>query len=354
MSPDRLHSPEIGLLSVRRITIAEPHGPCGGVNAAVRFTDRLLRIVTGREYVYTFNEVVHNHKTNKRFEDKGLMVIRDRTADGERDYSKLPRNSLYLSSAHGYDEKDIQSALARSCTPFITECPLVTKEKRRTIKAISGGKQVVYFGREGHPEPRAVSSVAPPDKFHLVTSAKDLEELNVDPAIEYVFLNQTTMSQRDTRGLKATALEMIPLVSVDIKEDGCYATDNRQEAVAALMEDNDALLVVGSGDISNNTENLAKVSQDVLKPSYIINGVEEIDLSIFQRGSGIEDLVLTSSASCDEEDFLEVVDLFESRGVEIVHQKPLVIENETEFPIPAYQNLPLLEQRYKNWPVPQR
>lgn len=354
MTPEALLIPEIKYISVRKITIAEPHGPCGGVNAAVRFTDKLLRIVAGRESVFTFNEVVHNHKTNRRFEERGLVVIRDRTPDGERDYSKLPPNSLYLSSAHGYKDSDIQEAQARGCIVFITECPLVTKEKRRAVRAIKQGKEVVYFGKKGHPEPRAVSSVAPPDRFHLVSNAEDLEKLKVDPNTKYVFLNQTTVSQRDSRELKDMALEIIPVVSLDTKEDGCYATDNRQEAVAALMHYNDGLLVVGSGDISNNTANLAKVGQDVLNATYVVNGIEEINWLWFQKGSGIEKLVVTSSASCDENDFLEVIAGFEARGVEVVHQTPLVIENESEFPIEATKNLRLLDERYANWPVAQK
>ncbi len=349
MSPDRPTSSEYIPISVRRVVIAEPHGPCGGVNAAVRFTDKLLRIVAGRESVYTFNEVVHNHKTNKRFEERGLVMIRDRTLDGERDYSKLPRNSLYLSSAHGYKDSDVQAAIERGCIVFITECPLVKKEKKRAVKAIEKGGEIVYFGKAGHPEPRAVSSVAPPDKFHIVTSQEDLDKLRINPLTNYTFLNQTTMSQKDIRGLKDRAMEIIPLVDVGAKEDGCYATDNRQQAVAALMYGADALLVVGSGDISNNTVNLAKVGQYVMKPTYIVNGSDEINWLAFQRNSGIEELVLTSGASCDENDFQEVVAEFEKRGVEVVHQQSLVVENDTEFPIEATRNLILLEERYKNW-----
>ncbi len=351
MTQERSFSQEQLPLSIRRITIAEPHGPCGGVNAAVRFTDKLLRVVDGREPVYTFNEVVHNHKTNRRFEERGLVVIRDRLPDGERDYTKLPKISLYLSSAHGYKESDIKAALDRGCIVFITECPLVTKEKKKTIKAVKDNKEVVYFGKEGHPESRAVSSVATAESFHLITSASDIEKITIDPAKEYVFLNQTTMSQKDIRALKDKALDMIPFVNIGTKEDGCYATDNRQEAAAALMHYADGLLVVGSGDISNNTANLAKVGSNVLKPTYIINGVEEINWLSFQKGSGIEDLVLTSGASCDEEDFLEVIDFFEKRGVEVIYQEPLVIENEAEFPIEATKNLKLLEERYRNWPA---
>jgi len=354
MTPEALIIPEIGSISVLRITIAEPHGPCGGVNAAVRFTDKLLRIVAGREPVFTFNEVVHNHKTNRRFEERGLVVIRDRTPDGERDYSKLPPNSLYLSSAHGYRDSDIEEAEKRGCIAFITECPLVTKDKRRAKRAVAQGKEVIYFGKNGHPEPRAVSSVVPQEKFHLISSSEDLEQLDVDPNQEYVFLNQTTVSQRDTRGLKNSASVVIPLVSIDSKEEGCYATDNRQEAVAALMHYSDGLLVVGSGDISNNTANLAKVGQDVLKATHIVNGIEEINWLWFQKGSGIEELVATSSASCDENDFLEVIAGFEALGVEIMHQTPLVVENESEFPIEATKNLRFLDERYVNWPAPQK
>lgn len=351
MTQERSFSQELLPLSVGRVTIAEPHGPCGGVNAAVRFTDKLLRIVNGREPVYTFNEVVHNHKTNKRFEDRGLVVIRDRLPDGERDYTKLPRNSLYLSSAHGYKDSDIQAAIEKGCIEFITECPIVTKEKRRTVKAVNDNKEVVYFGKKGHPESRAVASVVSAENFHIINNALDIEAININPTKEYVFLNQTTMSQRDIRALKEKTLDTIPLVSIGSKEDGCYATDNRQEAAAALMHYADALLVVGSGDISNNTTNLAKVGRDVLRPTYIVNGVEEINWLAFQKGSGIEELVLTSGASCDEQDFLAVIDSFESRGVEVVYQEPLVVENEAEFPIEATKNLVLLKERYRNWPV---
>lgn len=364
MSPDRpihlerLYSPESRELSLVKVIRLEPHGMCGGVIAAVNFTELLLNKVAGREPVYAFNPIVHNHRINQRFLDKGLQIINERTPNGDWPRYLVPPNSLVLPPAHGHTEEDIRELEAKGCVIFQTVCKLVVNEWDEVREASDTGKIVLLFGKPGHPEPRGTLSHAPAASIRLISSVADIEEYvassDFDPNREHVMANQTTQSVRDIKEARQKAIDLIAYIDVNDRKGGCYATDNRQRAaeVAIQREGADALLVVGSGDISNNTRNLAKVAWDLGKPAWIVNDASEIDWDSFGLNSGIEHLALTSSASCDEEDFEGVVDAVGQRRVEIYFQDPVVIEKKTEFPIPAYEKLPLLEQRYANWPAP--
>ncbi len=358
--PDRASSPEKRKTSLIKATRLEPHGMCGGVVAAVNFTELLLNKVAGRELVYTFNQVVHNHKINHRFQGKGLSLIVERTSEGEWPYYKVPRNSLALLSAHGHKEEDIAELEARGCIVILTLCPLVKNEWGEVGDATSSGKMVLLFGKPGHPEVRGTMAHAPKGSVVLVSSVEDIERYvaseSFNPHVQHVMANQTTQSIRDVGEVRRRAIELISLIDVNDRRGGCYATDNRQKAaeVALTRDGADALLVVGSGDISNNTYNLAKVALDLKKPSWTVNDASEIDWNWFAAGSGIEHLALTSSASCEEEDFNGVALAVEEKSVEIYYQEPVVKEKKTEFPIPAYEKLPLLDERYRNWSAPQK
>ncbi len=360
MSSERPDSPENQETSLRKVTKLQPTAMCGGVVAAVNFTELLLSKVAGREPVYAFNPIVHNHNINRRHQSLGLVVISERTEDGDWPHHLVPNNSLFLPPAHGHTERDIEILEAKGCLIFPTVCTLVVNEWDEVEEAVGKGKMVLLFAKSGHPEPRGTLSRAPKDSIRIIEKAEDIDQYvrssNYDPSREHVMANQTTQSIKDIREARQRAIDLIPIIDVNDKRGGCYATDNRQKAaeIALTQEGADALLVVGSGDISNNTRNLAKVAWDLGKPGLIVNDAREIDWGQFRSGSGIEHLAITGSASCEDEDLDGVVDAVSSRGVELYYQDPVVKEKRTEFPIPGTKIMPLLELRYRNWPVPQK
>lgn len=356
-----LSKEQIGI-SVREVVVAEPHGPCGGVNAAIKFTHQLLDRVANREKVYTFNPVVHNHRVNADFEKKGLKLIEDRDESGDWDWSKVPDNSLVLLSAHGAKPSDTEIAEAKGCIVFDTTCVLVENEHSEVKKAVGDGRHVLLFGKSGHPEPRGTLAQVLPEFITLVSNEDDLRSMEVKPGVHYEFANQTTQSQRDISKLKLLAEDLIELIHVNPNRGGCYATDNRQNAVEDLVLkaremagglNAHAALIVGSGDISNNTANMARIPEEEGVQVRIINGMNEIPWQMFAADSGKTRLLISSGASVPEEHLEEVLAEFEKRGARITYQVPIVVEKETTFPLKATKKLFLLEERYTNWSAPQ-
>lgn len=358
MGPDRLIYSERERISVEKGMILEPHGMCGGVVAAVKFAEDLLRKVDGREKVYTFNEVVHNHAINSRLEDMGLEVIRERTPEGDWPYDLIPNGSVYLLPAHGHTPRDIEIAESKGLEYFRAVCVLVENEWQEVRQEVSTGRKVLLIGKANHPEPRGTMGQVPAESIIFITSVDDLvayvESSEFDPEAEYAMANQTTISLRDIHKIRQTAIDLIPKLDVHDKRGGCYATDNRQKAAEHFFANDggDALIVVGSGDISNNTFNLAKVAWDRNIPGWLVNNAEELDWSWFCEGSGLKTVGLTSGASVQEDDLLGVVEALRSRGVAIEYQKPVVIERKTEFPIRDYSRISQLDQRYSSRPTP--
>lgn len=348
MYQERLQPQETEGTSVRISTIAMPHGPCSGVDVAIQKTREILEIVGKREPVYTFNPVVHNHRVNRSFKEMGLVVVADRIADDDWDWSKIPDNSILILPAHGSKPSDTEIAIGKGCLVFDMECLLVTKEHEEIKKAVDEGRRIIFFGKEGHPEPRGSLAQVPNETIHFIARPEDLDSLEFDPDYEYEFFNQTTQSLRDIKEARERAQELIPLIHINSKRGGCYATDNRQNAVEALMNNHDGLLVVGSGDISNNTRNLAKVGFNLGKPSYIVDDFSEIKWKEwFPTSSGIERLALTSGASVPEGDFQEVVVKIEAVGIKVGYQTAIINERVSQFPIKAQKNLQLLRERYQ-------
>lgn len=353
---DVLNHKEVEPISVRAATVLEPHGMCGGVVAAVNFTESLLKKVAGREPVYAFNQIVHNHAINKRFEMLGLKVS-EKKPDGDWPYDAVPPESLCLLPAHGHKPEDLKILELKGCIIFTTACSLVKKEWKEVRDAAESGKKILLFGKKDHPEPRGTMAQVPEDSIVLVSSARDIENFvsgpNFNPENDYVMANQTTISIRDIRDVRKRAIELIVNLDVNDRRGGCYATDNRQKAAEVFLAEQGghALLVVGSGDISHNTYNLAKVAWDLKKPAWIVNGPEEIDWSWFLPSSGIEKLGVSSGASCAEEDFLSVVDALVRKNIDVEYQMPAAREKKTEFPIDGVKKLHLLDERYANWPV---
>lgn len=342
-------SKENPLTSIEQIIIAEPHGECGGVIASVNTTFEILDIVAEREPVFTFNPIVHNRRLNDEFAKLGLVLIEDRTEDGDWDFEAIPEDSIVLLPAHGAKPSDTQTLLEKGCVVLDLTCSLVDNEHDQVRKAHEAGREVILFAKKGHPEPRGTMGQIPEDSIHLVSSEADLATLEIDPETTYEFASQTTQSGRETQAVKDLARDIIPLLHIDSNRLGCYATDNRQLAIERLIGDEgvDAVVVVGDGKISNNTQNLAGVATDMDIPVFIVSGAEEIDWEEFGPDSGIKKLGITSSASAREYMLDEVLHAFEEKEARISHQRPVARENKTEFPLPR-ANVEALKARYQS------
>lgn len=330
-------------ISMEQLYVAMPHGPCYGVNAAISVALEALEIVDGREPIYTFNPIVHNDIVNKTLEGMGLITIWDRVQDDEGnwrwDWSKIPPNSLHFFSAHGHTEHDDEMASKLGLLTMDATCRLVDGEQRTAVQAVGRGETVIYYGShvnnpitgetEIHPETLSVISRAP-GKIIPLFDVSEVDSLDLDTSTPLRVMNQTTMQTDIVRVAKSKLEERFDSVDVGGRHQGCYATDNRQDAVVKLAQDVDAMVVV-TGTRSNNGKNLVerarRAREDRETPSYGVITADNIDWSWFSPESGIKIGGISSAASTPESLLEEALIEFARRGVEIKLQDPVAKED---------------------------
>lgn len=328
MSPDRLRfSPPDGTGSieklrfpVERVLVAGNRGPCGGVRMAIETTRQVLAIVAGKEKVYTNWPPINNTRIMRKFEEDGLECFWN-------DWSRVPDGSLVLFSAHGVPEEDYVIAQAKNCDTVDTTCQLVEKVIAQAKKAEREGIPIAYFGTPNHPEPRAILGSIAQDHIIFFTSIEDVRKTQFPNGA--IALSQTTLSTEEIAAMHAELELRNP--DVQIKNDICDATDVRQSAVRDLIGNVDMEIVVGSSH-SHNSEELRRIGEKRGKPSYLIDGADEIDRSWFT--TNIRIIGLSSGASALDEYTEEVLDWFRNEGVEIVYLDPVRDEKPVTFKLP--------------------
>lgn len=339
-------SQEAEAQSLSSIIIAEPHGYCGGVRPAVARTTEIVYIANlFGENVYTFNPIIHNRRLNEKWAAMGLVTLTDRDPNGDWVYDQVPNGSLVTISAHGAKPQDYERLAEKDCTVFDTTCVLVDNEHEDVERALESGHEVILFGRSGHAESRGTLGYGSQGKINFVTGEEDMRALEIDPEKTYELFRQTTLSTKEMRAVNEIARGRIPNVFFDEKRLGCYATDHRQLAVQRLIDEHlaDAVLVVGDGELSNNTKSLAGVGPENGVPSWIVNDPGDIDWDWFR---GIKNLGVSSSASALETTLESVIREFETRGIDVRHQIPVVKENmSASFPLKRAELAPF-ETRY--------
>ena len=304
-----------------RIILAAPRGFCAGVNMAIESLEMALALYGTPIYVY--HEIVHNRWVVEHFREKGAVFVNE--------LDEVPEGSYLLFSAHGISPAIREQSEARRLKTIDATCPLVTKVHREAIRFARDGYTILLIGHAGHDEVTGTMGEAP-EAFRLVQTIEDAATIEVDKSERLAFLTQTTLSVTETADIISKLKERFPQIVSPKKEDICYATQNRQEAVRTLSHQADVLLVVGSCN-SSNSRRLAELGASCSVPSYLIDGPNDIDLGWF---TGDETVLITAGASAPESVVQECVDMLRWRFGGSVELQA-VREEQIRFALPTLQ-----------------
>ena len=303
------------------IRMANPRGFCAGVDRAIEIVNRAL--YTFGAPIYVRHEVVHNKFVVSSLREKGAIFVEE--------LSEIPlidsrgRSSIVIFSAHGVAQAVKEEARYKGLKVFDATCPLVTKVHMEVTKFSQAGRECVLIGHENHPEVEGTMGQYNTDeggKIYLVESVADVSRLKVENPEKLSYVTQTTLSMDDTAKIIAALVMRFPTIQGPRKEDICYATQNRQDAVKQLALECDLLLVVGSPN-SSNSNRLKELAERLGCESYLIDGVDDID------PVWLEDrlrLGITAGASAPEVLVQQVVE----RLQEISHLEPAEVEGVEE------------------------
>ena len=303
------------------IRMANPRGFCAGVDRAIEIVNRAL--YTFGAPIYVRHEVVHNKFVVSSLREKGAIFVEE--------LSEIPlidsrgRSSIVIFSAHGVAQAVKEEAQYKGLKVFDATCPLVTKVHIEVTKFSQADRECVLIGHENHPEVEGTMGQYNTDeggKIYLVESVADVSRLKVENPEKLSYVTQTTLSMDDTAKIIAALAMRFPTIQGPRKEDICYATQNRQDAVKQLALECDLLLVVGSPN-SSNSNRLKELAERLGCDSYLIDGVDDID------PAWLEDrlrLGITAGASAPEVLVQQVVE----RLQEISHLEPVEVEGVEE------------------------
>jgi 4-hydroxy-3-methylbut-2-en-1-yl diphosphate reductase len=300
-----------------QIILANPRGFCAGVNMAIESLERSLDLFGAPLYVY--HEIVHNKYVVERFQKRGVVFVES--------LAEVAEGSPLLYSAHGVSPQIRDEARSRKLKAIDATCPLVTKVHLEAVKYASEGYTILLIGHEGHDEVIGTMGEAP-ERMILVETAEDVERLDINPE-KIAYLTQTTLSVDDANVVIAAIRQKFPQVANPPKDDICYATQNRQEAVRDLAKRADIVLVLGSQN-SSNSKRLAEIAGSLGPHAHLIDGVAEIDDAWFD---GVDAVLITAGASAPEDVVQECIDYLQLRfGATIVEK--WVREENVHFPLP--------------------
>jgi 4-hydroxy-3-methylbut-2-en-1-yl diphosphate reductase len=304
---------------VKRVLLAAPRGYCAGVERAVETVERAL--AQNGPPVYVRKQIVHNSYVVDELRQRGAVFVDS--------VEEVPEGGLVVFSAHGIAPVVRTGAAARSLRTIDATCPLVTKVHAEARRYAAEGYAVVLVGHAGHEEVEGTMGEAP-DSILLVESVTDAESLEVDDPERVAYVTQTTLSVDETREIVAVLQRRFPGLHGPEKEDICYATTNRQQAVKDLVPYVQLLLVVGSAN-SSNSQRLVEVAKAAGVPAHLIETQSEVDEHWLD---GVETVGLTSGASAPEVLVENLCDWFRNRGVTEIREFSPAEEN-VVFKLPA-------------------
>jgi len=251
-----------------QILLANPRGFCAGVDRAISIVERALEIYGAP--IYVRHEVVHNRYVVNSLRERGAVFIEE--------ISEVPDNTILIFSAHGVSQAVRAEAKARNLTMlYDATCPLVTKVHMEVARASRKGTEAILIGHAGHPEVEGTMGQYnnPEGGMYLVESPEDVWKLQVKNESNLCFMTQTTLSVDDTSDIIDALRQRFPKIVGPRKDDICYATTNRQEAVRNLASEAEVVLVVGSKN-SSNSNRLAELAQRAGIPAFLIDSAEDI------------------------------------------------------------------------------
>jgi 4-hydroxy-3-methylbut-2-enyl diphosphate reductase len=301
-----------------KVILAAPRGFCAGVNMAVESLELALTVYGPP--VYVFHEIVHNQFVVRSFRERGAVFVDS--------IDEVPTGATVLFSAHGVSPVVREAARERNLTAIDATCPLVTKVHNEAIRFARGGYTIVLIGHEGHDEVIGTMGEAP-EAIVLVEDVEDVDRLQPPANGKLAYLTQTTLSVDDANRIIERLRARFPTIAGPPKDDICYATQNRQEAVGKLAVEADAVVVLGSQN-SSNSQRLAELAREGGRPSYLVDGPQDLKVEDFRREMTV---LITAGASAPEsvvESTMAWMD--EHFGIEV--ETRTVREEKVHFPLP--------------------
>ena len=261
------------------IYLANPRGFCAGVDRAIDIVERALEIFSAP--IYVRHEVVHNRYVVNDLIEKGAIFVEE--------LDEIPDGATVIFSAHGVSQKVRNEANDRELRIFDATCPLVTKVHLEVAKHEKNTKDVILIGHAGHPEVEGTLGQYkqnPVSNIYLVETVADVATLQVKNPKTLAYVTQTTLSVDDTKNIIDALREKFPAIHGPRKDDICYATQNRQDAVRELADKVDVFLVIGSAN-SSNSNRLRELAENQNVAAYLIDGVEDINYDWFDNAQSI-------------------------------------------------------------------
>jgi 4-hydroxy-3-methylbut-2-enyl diphosphate reductase len=300
------------------VLLANPRGFCAGVDRAIAIVERALEKVGAP--IYVRHEVVHNRFVVEALQRKGAVFV-DELAD-------IPAGSTVVFSAHGVSRAVRAEAEARGLTVFDATCPLVTKVHAEVTRMRDQGREVIMIGHAGHPEVEGTMGQAS-SGIHLVESIADVEHVDVRDPANLAYVTQTTLSIDDAAAIVAALRKRFPAIIGPKKDDICYATQNRQDAVRVLAPQCDVVIVVGSPN-SSNSNRLREVAARHGAAAYMIDRADQVRP---EWVTGRRRIGVTAGASAPELLVQEVIAHLKALGAVNVRELSGVVEK-VAFPMP--------------------
>ena len=295
-----------------KILLANPRGFCAGVDRAIEIVEKVLDAFGAP--IYVRHEVVHNRFVVERLRERGAVFVDD--------LAGVPDGQTVIFSAHGVSQAVRHEAEQRDLRVFDATCPLVTKVHLEVARHCREGNEVILIGHRGHPEVEGTMGQYRCERatgrggIHLVETVDDVSRLDVRDAAHVAFVTQTTLSMDDTVVIIDALRARFPDIVGPKRNDICYATQNRQDAVKDLAQKCDLVLVVGSPN-SSNSNRLKEIAVKLGKPAYLIDGPEDIRPEWL---SGVDTIGLTAGASAPEVLVGQVIERLKAWGAESVEE----------------------------------
>lgn len=299
-------------MSKMHITLATPRGFCAGVDRAIAIVEKALEKFGAP--IYVRHEVVHNKCVIETLKQKGAIFIEE--------LAEVPVGSTVIFSAHGVSQAVREEADARGLNVFDATCPLVTKVHLEVKRLCAQGYGIVMIGHKGHPEVEGTMGQAP-DNMYLVENVADVEKLQVSDATKLAWVTQTTLSVDDTRIIIEALQKRFPSIIGPKKDDICYATQNRQDAVKQLAQEVDILIVVGSHN-SSNSNRLREVAASLGIAAYMVDNEQGLLPEWFVDKARVG---ITAGASAPEILVESVTNRIREYGAAEVHTMDGIEEN---------------------------
>lgn len=300
---------------IMQVILANPRGFCAGVDRAIEIVDRALEQFGAP--IYVRHEVVHNRFVVNNLRDKGAVFVNE--------LDEVPDDKIVIFSAHGVSKAVQDEAKERGLKVFDATCPLVTKVHLEVLRYSREGRETILIGHKGHPEVEGTMGqydTAYNGTIYRVDSVEEVERLHVKNPDKTGFVTQTTLSMDDTSIVIDALKKRFPSIVGPKKNDICYATQNRQDALKRLAKNCDVVLVVGSPN-SSNSNRLKEISIKRNKPAYLIDGADDIQPEWLE---GMKTIGLTAGASAPEILVKEVIECLESMGAYVTPDDQGVVE----------------------------